>query len=234
MTKTSAFQADNPGSNPGSRIPKMKKENILVICAHSDDEFVALGGTLFKYAKENHNILTIIFSHGEKSLPHLQEEIVKQERIKETEQATKLLKRETIFLGIPENQFLQNKNHIKKQLKQIIKDFKPTKIFTHSKIDIHKDHRNVSEIVLSLKPKTDIYTFDVWNPIQILNIFKIEETLKLYIDITSTHDLKIKALNVFESQKPYITTLLPFLHIQERINGMKNNCKYAEVFEKVR
>ncbi|MAG20444.1 hypothetical protein CL618_03355 [archaeon] len=212
------------------------KENILVICSHSDDEFVALGGTLFKYAKDNHNILTIIFSHGEKSLPHLQEEIVKQERIKETEKATKLLKRTTIFLDIPENQFSKNKSKIKTQLRKIIEEFKPTKIFTHSKTDVHKDHRDVNDIVLSLKikEKTHLYTFDVWNPMKVLNIFKIEDLPKLYVDTTKTHSLKIKALNLFESQKPYITSLLPFLHIQERLNGMKNDCKYAEVFDKIK
>jgi len=212
------------------------KENILVICSHSDDEFVALGGTLFKYAKDNHNILTIIFSHGEKSLPHLQEEIVKQERIKETEKATKLLKRTTIFLDIPENQFSKHKSRIKTQLKKIIEEFKPTKIFTHSKTDVHKDHRDVNDIVLSIKikEKTHLYTFDVWNPMKVLNIFKIEELPKLYVDTTKTHNLKIKALNLFESQKPYLSSLLPFLYIQERINGVKNDCKYAEVFDKVK
>jgi len=212
------------------------KENILVICSHSDDEFVAAGGTLFKYARENHNILTVIFSHGEKSLPHLQEEIVKEDRIKETENATKLLKRNVMFLDVPENKFLRHKKRVKEQLNSIIKEFKPTKIFTHSKTDVHKDHRDVNDIMMSIKieDKVHVYTFDVWNPMQVLNIFKMEEKPKLYVDTSKTHGLKIKALHLFESQKPSVYSLMPFLYIQERINGMKNNCKYAEVFEKVK
>ena len=57
---------------------------------------------------------------------------------------------------------------------------------------------------------------------------------RLYIDITKTFDKKIKAIKKFKSQWYSIYLLLPFVHLKARLNGLKNNCKYSELFHKIR
>ena len=76
----------------------------------------------------------------------------------------------------------------------------------------------------------DFYTFDVWSP---LRVFK-RGSPRLYIDITKTFEKKIKALELYDSQKVSVYTLLPGLHLKARVYGDEIQCKYAEMFYKLR
>ena len=42
-----------------------RKEAVLFLCAHNDDQLIGAGGTIAKYAKEGKKIVTIVFSFGE-------------------------------------------------------------------------------------------------------------------------------------------------------------------------
>ncbi len=87
--------------NSNSIFAIMKKENILVICAHSDDQIIGPGGTLSKYIKEGKNVFTIICTYGEKANPWLKEHIAIKTRVREAETANKLIGgKEVIFLGL--------------------------------------------------------------------------------------------------------------------------------------
>ena len=111
---------------------------------------------------------------------------------------------------------------------------KPAKIFTHSIDDPHTDHRAVYKIVTdtydSMRYKCDVYSFDVWNPIN----FRKRDQPKLYVDITDTFKTKLSALRCFESQKIAMITLLWSVYLRAIINGLHNHCKYAERFYKIR
>ena len=58
-----------------------EEEGVLVVCAHSDDQILGCGGTIAKYAKQGIPVYAIIFSYGEKSLPHLKEDFVRLLRL---------------------------------------------------------------------------------------------------------------------------------------------------------
>ncbi len=121
-----------------------------------------------------------------------------------------------------------------KKLKDIIKKYNPERIFTHSSADIHPDHRAVNSIVNktldSFKNDIKVFTFDVWNP---LTMNKTNYPI-LYTDITDSFKTKLKALKVIKSQKFVIFQLMPWIYLRALINGLNNNCKYAERFYQVR
>jgi LmbE family N-acetylglucosaminyl deacetylase len=124
------------------------------------------------------------------------------------------------------------------KVKEIIKKYNPDKIFTHTFYDMHPHHRAVHKIVTKatdqIKNKDyPIYTFDVWDVGKTMNIIK-EDCPKLVVDISETFDKKIKAIKLFKSQKVYTYSLLPQVYINAITNGKKNNCKYAEMFYKIR
>ena len=74
---------------------------VWVICAHNDDQTIGAGGTLIKYAREGHDIVTVIFSHGETSIPLQKSEITIQTRIQEAEESDKIMNgKRLIFLGL--------------------------------------------------------------------------------------------------------------------------------------
>ncbi len=123
---------------------------------------------------------------------------------------------------------------IKTRLKKLIKEKKPIKIFTHSVDDAHDDHRVVYKIVTELTDeinyKGELLSFDIWHIID----FKKREKPKLYVDITDTFKTKMKALHCFSSQR--LVMLLPYInvYITAFINGLKNDCKHAEKFYKIK
>jgi N-acetylglucosamine malate deacetylase 1 len=214
-----------------------KKKAIIVFCAHSDDQVLGAGGTMAKYAADGAIVHTVIFSFGELSHPWLREEVTADMRAKESEDANKILGGNDLkFLGLKEGKFAEEfkEKNMFGVIHQIITELEPDMIFTHSIDDIHRDHKDVNrivrEVVKSLGCKCDIYAFEVWN------IFRARRrsSARLYVDVSGTFALKIRALNQFRSQ--WLTMLLPkwAAYIRAFIDGAHNECRYAESFEKVK
>lgn len=205
---------------------------IMVLCAHSDDEIIGPGGTLAKYKKEGKDIVVVIFSYGEKSHPHLIEEVVSKTRQKEAEDINKVFDRESIFFGLEEGKIREevNKKNIKEQIRVLVKRYDPETIFTHSSLDPHPDHKAVNDVVINtlkkIKYKGNIYTFEVWN------VFD-ENRPAIYIDISDTFSMKKRALKRFKSQKMFIYPLWLPMWYRARKYGDKCDCKYAEKFYKI-
>ncbi len=122
-----------------------KKEVIIIFGAHSDDFVIGAGGTIAKYMKEKKKVLSIVFSYGEKSHPWMKEKIVQKMRVKEADEASKVLGCNTFFYPLREMHFKEDyqKHKIEDKLLKIINKEKPTKIFTHSSEDPHPDHKVV-------------------------------------------------------------------------------------------
>lgn len=212
-------------------------QEILVICAHSDDQIIGPGGTLAKYAEEGHSIRTLIMSFGELSHPHVKKDLIADIRIKESLRADEVIGGKNVtFLGIPEGKFLEEKNiqiAIEAIQKAILK-YKPKKIFTHTPDDPIADHRGVFRIVLraydEIKPKSEVYCFDIWNPI----IINARSHPKLVVDISKYFSKKRKALLEFQSQKVTFFSMIWAIYFRAIYQGLKNRKKFAEVFYRVR
>jgi LmbE family N-acetylglucosaminyl deacetylase len=214
-----------------------KKETVLVLCAHSDDQVFGLGGTLAKYSKEGKRIIIVIFSYGEKSHPWLKKKVTVKMRVKESQEAGKLIGAEkTIFFGLEEGKFSEDivEMEIHSKMIRMISQYHPDKIFTHSSDDPMPDHGSVNKFVLDLcneiEYKGEVYSFDVWTPLKI----KERNLPKLYIDISKTFSKKIAALKCFESQWMSMISLLWSVYYRAIRNGIKARCMFAEVFYRIR
>lgn len=209
---------------------KGTKESILVICAHSDDHILGVGGTMAKYAKEDGEVNTVIVYYGEGSHPWLKRKVTVEMRVKEAQKADKVIGGSgVVFLGL-KGDFSEE---IKKTVRKIIREKMPTKIFTHASDDPHPEHRVVLDTVLGSIDKRmacDVYSFDIWNPLD----FRKREHPKMYVDITNTFKIKLDALRCFKSQWLAMMVLMWNVYASAILNGWKNNCKYAEKFYKVR
>ncbi|MDO8740104.1 MAG: PIG-L family deacetylase [Candidatus Woesearchaeota archaeon] len=215
----------------------MPTESIIVICSHSDDQIFGPGGTLAKYAKEGKEIYTIVLSYGESSHPHFQRKVAVETRVDEAKKADEVIGgKGVVFIGLKEGKFrLQaEEKNMKENIKKIIKKIKPSKIFTHTSDDPHKDHRETYQLVMEiadeLSYKGDVYSFAIWNPLKIGK----RNLPKLVVDISDTFKTKINALNCFESQKLSLLFLLWSVYLKAIVNGLKNKCRFAEVFWKER
>lgn len=210
------------------------KRNMLIFCAHSDDVEISMGGTLAKYVREGYNFVVIIFSYGE--LSHLKKEIIIKRRIRESRNAGRILGYNDIkFFGLPDGHIASEIKYrkIKERVKNLIREYDPIKIFTHSPSDPMPDHRTVNNVVFeALKEnnkKYDLYCFDVWN----ISNFREKNRPKMIVDISDTFKLKISSLREYKSQMHVMFQLIPAVFLRAKWFGIKNNCKYAERFYKL-
>lgn len=219
------------------RPKRMKKECVMVLCSHSDDQVFGAGGTLAKYAGEGKRVIIIVFSYGEKSHPWLKKKVTVKMRVNESQEAGKIIGAEkTIFYGIEEGRFREQiaERIIHEKLKNLFSRYKPARIFTHASDDPLPDHHELNEFVLqfcnNIDYKGDVLSFDVWNPVKI----KERDMPRIVIDISGTFKTKIRALKCFESQWMSMASLLWTVYYRAIKNGISNHCRYAEVFYKIR
>lgn len=138
-----------------------------------------------------------------------------------------------LFLNIKDGKISKNvdNNEVLSKVESIIKKYNPRKIFTHSRLDPHIDHRGVNKITLGvidkLNYKGDVYAFEVWNVVK-------EDMPAMYVNITPYFKKKIKAMKMFRSQLHFIYFLLIPVYWRAVFYGMKNSCRYAEKFYKIK
>ncbi|MBU0979297.1 MAG: PIG-L family deacetylase [Nanoarchaeota archaeon] len=213
------------------------KETIMVICAHSDDQIFGCGGSIIKYANEGNDIYTVIFSYGESSHPLMERKYAVETRVKESRRVDKFIKGKGVtFLGLYEKSMARQikEKGIEERLKKLISQKKPDFIFTHSPSDPHPAHqicfRTVLKTVNSMNFRGNMYSFDIWNPIKIRG----RRNPRLVVDITSTFHKKLKALQLFKSQRIAYITLFPLIFFSAVANGLAHDMRYAEVFLKIK
>jgi|SRR3989344_2572731 len=212
-----------------------RKEKIIVFSAHSDDFVIGAGGTIAKYTLQKDKVLAVIFSYGELSHPWLKQKVVQKMRYKETTDASKALKCKTIFYDLREGKFMDDykAKNLKENLIRLLEKEKPTKIFTHSHEDPHPDHRAVHEMTLEicnqLQEKPEVYMYSIWNPVS----FKTQYP-SLYVDVSKTFSLKLKALWKFKSQKVHVSYPFILLMYKAIKDGIKMRRRFGEHFFRIK
>lgn len=213
-----------------------RKESILIICAHPDDEILGVGGTAAKYSREGKKVVAVICSYGEKSHWWLKKKFTVEMRVKESKAAGKIVGiNDTFFLGLNDLELKEELRREKKLalLEKIIREHKPSKLFTHSPDDmIYSDHKAVWDAVAKVAKrinfKGDIYVFNIW-----AKDVRLSQNPKLFIDISATFALKWRALKCFKSQHLSLFQLYPGILWKAFKCGVLNRCKFAEVFTKI-
>lgn len=222
-------------------------DTILILCAHSDDQILGAGGAMRKYAKKGFDVVTVIFTYGETSHPHIKTQDIREIRVQESEEANKVIGgKDVFFLGYSDgsmNKELSARESVEK-VKSIIKKYNPVKIFTHSIDDLLPDHRAVKRCVLKAydelyadeEVECEVYSFEVWN---LFNLLKRRKP-KLIVDITDEFSVKIKALHKFKSQISIFTHTI-FVHllyfgvyVKGFLNGIRYGNRFTEVYYKIR
>ena len=141
--------------------------NILVIAAHPDDEVLGMGGTIKKFTKKGNHIKIVIMATGiaarrsteyinstkyqmnKKTLAKINSQI-KQLR-NDAKKAIKILGVTDIeFFDYPDNEMDTVSNlEVTKTIENILKKFKPSVVYTHSKYDINIDHQIIHNATLT-------------------------------------------------------------------------------------
>ncbi|MFZ2322561.1 MAG: PIG-L deacetylase family protein [Ignavibacteriaceae bacterium] len=203
-------------------------KKILVLAPHTDDGEFGCGASIARFLKEGVEIYYAAFSLAEESVPPQF-----PKNILETE-----VKKATGVLGIkPENlliyryrvrHFAYHRQEILEDLVKLEKELHPDLVFMPALHDLHQDHTTIANEGLRAFKKTSILAYEMpWNNLNFATQAFItfdEEQL----------NLKIAALDCYESQKKRTYANEDFIRSLAITRGVQISKKFAEVFEVVR
>jgi len=165
--------------------------NILVVGAHPDDIELGCFGTLGIHYLAGDKIFGTMITNGElEGKPKI--------RQKETEKSAKLINMKIFFGNFPDGDVKENYELVT-FLDDIIEKNKIDVMYTHTINDRHQDHRAIAKASISAARNVkELYSFESPSVIYPFNP-------QLFIDITSTFEIKTSALKIHKTQKrkPY-------------------------------
>ena len=198
--------------------------NILALGAHPDDIEYGCGGTFLKFARRGENIFFMVLTKGEfGGDPDV--------RVKEQEEALKLLGVKKIFWGGYVDTELPNKRIIITRIDEVIEEVKPDEVYVNYIDDIHQDHRTLSECTLAATRYVKrVFFYEDYTS----NNFEPD----IFVDIGDVLEEKQKLIQVYSSQvsKAYPTKLDMVESVKATANfrGFQGKIKYAEGFKAFR
>jgi LmbE family N-acetylglucosaminyl deacetylase len=160
---------------------------ILAIGAHPDDIELGCGATLALFKQRGHEVYLLVLTNGEASGdPKL--------RQKECKQSARTIGADKIFFGNLMDTKLTDGVETIMAIERLIKTLKPNIIFAHSPKDGHQDHRNVGLAAMSAaRNSKKVLLYE--SPAALREFLP-----QVYVDVTSTFDIKLEALKSFGTQ----------------------------------
>lgn len=203
-------------------------ERIIVLAPHTDDGEFGCGGTIAKLQQSNKEIYYVAFSACKQSvLPEFPDDIL----ITEVNKATDILgvkKDNLILYDFPVRTFNFNRQDILQLMINLKKEIKPDLVLMPSLNDLHQDHHTIALEGLRAFKFSSVFCYEVpWN--------NITFNTSCFVHLEENHlDLKVKALNAYESQahRPYASE--DFIRSLAKTRGVQAGTKYAETFDVVR
>lgn len=197
---------------------------ILAIGAHPDDVEVCCFGTLAKFAqeslineattKENNKIFIAVTCKGNAGTKELNGEQITKIRSQEAKKAADLINAEYINLGFGDGQVFFNQESLTTFI-NLIRKIEPEIIITHPPIE----------------KAAAIFYFEQFPG-------GFEGPITHYVDITSTFEIKKKALSFHQSQIQFTKKLggvdmLEEMELTAKKRGMECGALYAEAFQEL-
>jgi LmbE family N-acetylglucosaminyl deacetylase len=221
---------------------------VLVIAAHPDDEVLGCGGTLALLAQEGHETAVTILGEGVTSRyptrEAADEKLLRSLQAQSREVAEMLGAREVRLHNLPDNRFdTMPLLEVVKLVEGDISDARPDVVYTHHGGDLNIDHRITHQAVLTAtrplpgQRVREVYAFEVPSSTE-WSFQRVGEPFRpnAFRDISSTLELKLKALSTYESEVrafPHPRSLEAIEAIAKRW-GSTAGCAAAEAFELVR
>ncbi len=194
--------------------------DILAIGAHPDDVELGCGGLLINAARNGHNVHMLSMTTGAAGGDA-------NKRVEELETSARFIGAKNLWI----DNFTDSKLHLDSELINHIEHFihltSPDIIFTHSKGDVHHDHRAVSDATMeAARFNSNVLSYEI----PLSKNFEPE----VFYDISDVVNLKVELIEIFWTQqsKLYLKSnaikgLAEYRALQSRLN---HSVKYAEAF----
>jgi len=204
---------------------------ILLLSPHTDDVELGAGGSIIKFIRRDHEILWVVFSTPEESLP---KNLAKNTLKKEFLNVMKFLglKKENFrIFGFEVRNLYKNRQEILEKLIDIRTKFNPHLVLGPSPNDYHQDHQIVAnEMIRAFKTTSSIICYELpWNHVsfntQLFVRLKKEHIAKKWEILKNYKSQVIKKRRYFSKE---------FIYGLAKTRGTQCNSEYAEAFEVIR
>ena len=208
----------------------------LVICAHDDDEVLGPGGTIRLLANAGVQITSLIFAEGNEGYLRLEHRgTIVARRQAERQGAQRLLgTADCIYYAYHDFEDLQSED-VYRQIMRAVRQVRPQVVFTHLPAD-YLAHRTLAQIapeaLWQAGWQCSLELGEPW-PVSELYQFPVLELVSKpshLVDITSTFETKLQAMQAYHSQHEVVAGILDQLEAKARAYGSLVGVRYAEAF----
>ena len=217
----------------------MAHKNILVVAAHPDDEVIGAGGTIAAHAARGDHVFIAILTEGASvQFPGEDDKIALKKR--QAREAAEVLGAREIFSGDFPDQRLDvtPRLEVNRFVERVAREVEPHVIYTHHFADLNSDHRVAYEAAAVAARPFSLPSFErllCYSVDTLTHAGSGAQAFNLYSDITETLELKLKAMQVYETEVrayPHPRSLEALRHMALR-NGAMVGLHAAEVFQSV-
>ncbi len=195
--------------------------NVLALGAHPDDVEIGCGGSLAAVRRADGVVHTVVLSRCEDGGPP-----ERDQREREFRAAAAILGVKPQVYDIPDREFPEHRREIMQILERLQDDLRPDLVFLPYVEDPHQDHSTLAHaVVRTFRRKETLLQYEI------LRHGSHTFTPTLFVDVTETLDVKLRALNEYKSQlntRPYFDE--DRFRSLARTRGAQSGCEYAEAF----
>jgi LmbE family N-acetylglucosaminyl deacetylase len=221
----------------------------LIINPHPDDAELGVGGTIARWTRESKDVAYVVCTDGGKGTRNrniLTEDLATIRKNEQIEAANLLGVKEITFLNYPD-QGLEDTPEFRRTLVREIRRFKPEVVVTtdpYRRYIWHRDHRITGQVALDAVfplARTHLSYPDLleegFEPHKVKEmLFWGAEEINYHVDITSTFNLKISALNCHKSQfnQKVSPDWVQWIKKRDQAQAEGESYEFAEAFYRVK
>lgn len=219
-------------------------EKVLIIVAHSDDESIAMAGTIHKHVKKGDKVVAVAMTNGIGSRDNSKESEISARKYASIAASE--------ILGFEWGECYDYSDNaidaypileVVKSIEQAKMTYEPTLVYTHSGGDLNVDHRVVATAVLTaFRPQPN----EICKELRLMEVASATDygshaitgsfSPNLFIDITNEWSLKADALRAYSAEMreyPHSRSLEGIKNLS-KIRGNQVGSELAEAFEVIR
>jgi len=216
----------------------------LVVAAHPDDEVLGCGGLIARLVNQDKQVKVVFIAEGSSCRYNTLTDEAQAEISFRNQCGIKAMKslgvKDYCFYNLPCGRLdIEPIIEIAKIIEKEILEYGPTTVLTHSRHDVHNDHKVIFRAAVQAtrpvaKIVKNLLSFEILSSTE----WSYTEVFKpnLFVDITSEIDIKIDAMHCYstEQPKPPHPRSDEVIRSLATMRGSQSGVKYAEGFEVVR
>lgn len=215
---------------------------ILAVGAHPDDLEILCGGTLAKYAQRGDHVTMAVATNGDVGSSTLAKAEIANIRRAEAEAAAAVIDADFMWMDHPD-EFLFSNESTRLSFLNLVRKAKPDIILAHAPSDYHPDHRTSGQILWDIRVMTTVPNIVTEAPpCNVIPEIYYMDTIggigfepELYVDISTTFELKKRMLACHKSQsrwleEQYNMNYMQFIEYISRFRGIQCGVQYGESF----